>query len=103
MTYITPNSVRLTSLAVDKFVAGIINEAKQISLLRAQALKSKAKRKALEDTLDLDTLERSLALQKIHIKRRRVISNPVLDPQSSGSAAASSSSSTIAVTSSTTV
>eukprot|EP01041_Mallomonas_annulata_P005872 gene5872-11862_t len=64
---------KLTSLAVDKFIANTINEAKQISLLRGQALKSKSKRKVLEDTLDLPDLERSLGHERIHVKRRRII------------------------------
>mmetsp|Transcript_20929 Transcript_20929/g.21042 ORF Transcript_20929/g.21042 Transcript_20929/m.21042 type:complete len:155 (+) Transcript_20929:251-715(+) len=82
-----PRIVKLTSLAADKFIAGIVHEAKQLAIIQSRHLKKASKQKLLEETFDMDNLERTLEPHKIHIKRRRLIAHTVPDSTLSTSVA----------------
>lgn len=61
---------KLLALSADKFLSETIHEAKQISLLRANAAKGKRKVE-LSETLEMEDLERSLAQQNVFIRRKK--------------------------------
>eukprot|EP01038_Epipyxis_sp_PR26KG_P007901 gene7901-10724_t len=61
---------KLVSLAADKFLADTLYDAKQLSLVRLQAVKN-AKRKAeLIDTLEVDDLAGSVGQNRILLRRK---------------------------------
>lgn len=66
-----PRISKLASLAADKLVSEIIHEAKQVSILRQQAVKSQKRRAEMDETLEHTDLEASLAQYKILLKRRK--------------------------------
>jgi transcription initiation factor TFIID subunit 10 len=68
-----PRITKLVSLAADKFLAEIIYEAKQLSLLRMKNSKYKGKRKLedMSETFEMEDLCRSLEKKKISISARR--------------------------------
>ena len=63
--------LKLVSLATDKFMADIIFDAKQFSVLRQKSQRKETKRKAVEsaDTLEFQDVVRSLKMRKISISR----------------------------------
>jgi transcription initiation factor TFIID subunit 10 len=63
--------LKLVSLATDKFMADIIFDAKQFSVLRQKSQRKDLKRKAQEsaDTLEFQDLVRSLKMRGISIRR----------------------------------
>ncbi|CAM9441212.1 unnamed protein product, partial [Ectocarpus fasciculatus] len=63
--------LKLVSLATDKFMADIIFDAKQFSVLRQKSQRKEIKRKAVEsaDTLEFQDVVRSLKMRKISISR----------------------------------
>mgnify|MGYP003388112925 CR=1 len=65
---------KLVSLAADKFLAEVIYEAKQITLLKSKSGKLKNKRQIeeLNSTLTLDALCTSLKRKKISINPKRL-------------------------------
>lgn len=70
-----PRIAKLASLAADKLVSEIIHEAKQVSILRQQAVKSQKRRAEMDETLEHTDLEASLAQYKILLKRRKTRSD----------------------------
>jgi transcription initiation factor TFIID subunit 10 len=62
---------KLVSLAADKFMADIIFDAKQFSLLRQQSQRKDLKRKATEsaDTLQFQDVVRSLKIRGVSVGR----------------------------------
>ena len=67
-----PRISKLVSLATDKLLSEIIHEAKQVSILRQQAVKNQKRRAEMDDTLELTDLEASLAQSKILLKRKKL-------------------------------
>lgn len=63
---------KLVSLATDKLLSEIIHEAKQVSILRQQAVKSQKRKAEMDETLELTDLETSLAQFKILLKRKKL-------------------------------
>ena len=63
--------LKLVSLAADKFMADIVFDAKQFSVLRQSSQRKDVKRKAVEsaDTLEFQDLVRSLKMRRISISR----------------------------------
>jgi transcription initiation factor TFIID subunit 10 len=66
---------KLVSLAADKLLSEIIHEAKQVSILRQQAVKSQKRRAEMDETLELTDLETSLAQYRILLKRKKARSD----------------------------
>ena len=84
-------SVKLISLAADKFVAGIVNEAKQVSLLRSQTVKSKRKAQDMTETLNVEDLEITLRTYRISARPKSSARHTDSRSQSTNSSVASSS------------
>ncbi len=61
----------LISLAADKFLAEIIYEAKQITLVNSEKLKTKRQRDEMNATLSIEALCKSLKRRKISIDQSR--------------------------------
>lgn len=62
---------KLVSLAADKFISEIIHEAKQISILRQQAVKNQKRKLEMSETLEIDDLEGSLSQLRIYLRRKK--------------------------------
>mmetsp|Transcript_26636 Transcript_26636/g.39570 ORF Transcript_26636/g.39570 Transcript_26636/m.39570 type:complete len:117 (-) Transcript_26636:118-468(-) len=67
-----PKILHLISIATDRFLAEIIYETKQLSIMRAKNMKGKSKRKAEEitDTMQLEDLSRSLKKRRVSLRTR---------------------------------
>jgi transcription initiation factor TFIID subunit 10 len=63
---------KIVSLAADKLLSEIIDEAKQVSVLRQQSVKSQKRRAEMDETLEMVDLETCLNQFKILLKRRKV-------------------------------
>ncbi len=63
---------KLLSLAADKFLSEIIHEAKQISILRQSSVKNQKRKQEMNDTLEIDDLEPTLAQQRIFLRQKKV-------------------------------
>jgi transcription initiation factor TFIID subunit 10 len=63
---------KIVSLAADKLLSEIIDEAKQVSVLRQQSVKSQKRRTEMDETLEMADLETCLSQFKILLKRRKV-------------------------------
>ena len=67
-----PRLPKLLALAADKFLAETIHQAKEIAAMKVQNMKSSLKRKnELQDNLEIEDLEASLAQQRIHVRKQR--------------------------------
>lgn len=62
---------KFVSLAADKFMSEIIYEAKQISLLRQQAIRNPKRRQEMTETLEIEDLESSLAQMRVFLRRKK--------------------------------
>lgn len=62
---------KLVSLAADKFISEIIHESKQMSVLRQQAVKNQKRKTEMQETLENDDLEGSLAHMRIYLRRKK--------------------------------
>lgn len=64
-------TIKYISLAADKFLADIIYEAKQISLLRQQGVKNAKKRQIMSEMLEIEDLEGSLGQNRVYLRRKQ--------------------------------
>lgn len=66
-----PRIAKLISLAADKLLSEVVYEAKQVSILRQQAVKNQKRKAEMDDTLEQVDLETSLSQFKILLKRKK--------------------------------
>jgi transcription initiation factor TFIID subunit 10 len=63
---------KLVSLAADRFLSEVVNEAKQISILRQHSVKNVKRRTEMSETLENEDLEGSLAQMRVYLRRKKV-------------------------------
>ncbi|KAJ1405188.1 hypothetical protein B484DRAFT_457133 [Ochromonadaceae sp. CCMP2298] len=62
---------KLVSLAADRLLSEIIHEAKQISILRQQSVRSQKRKLEMSETLEMVDVEASLVQSKVFLRGRR--------------------------------
>mmetsp|Transcript_20620 Transcript_20620/g.34544 ORF Transcript_20620/g.34544 Transcript_20620/m.34544 type:complete len:143 (+) Transcript_20620:55-483(+) len=62
---------KVVSLAADKLLSEIVHEAKQISILRQQSVRSNKRKTEMAETLEMVDIEASLAQAKVFLRRKR--------------------------------
>lgn len=63
--------VKLVALATDKFLADVLNEAKQMSKLRQQAVKNPKRRQEMSDSLEVEDIAGSLSELRVFFRRKK--------------------------------